>query len=183
MLGLAVLSPLLATVAALIKLESPGPVFFKQKRVGKDEKPFEIIKFRSMTVSAPTEQRVETRIDDMENFVFQSRGRKTRIGRALRACSMDEIANLLNVLRGDMHLVGPRPDEIELVEQYKPEWRRRHAVKPGISGLAQIHGRTDLPYGEMMAYDLAYVDRHPFARDLAIMLKTFRVVARREGAR
>jgi len=183
MLGLAVLSPLLALIGVLIKLESPGPVFFKQKRAGKDERPFEILKFRSMTTAPAGEQRVETQVQDMQGFVFRPTGRMTKIGRALRACSLDELPNLLNVLNGDLHLVGPRPDEIELVQQYEPEWRRRHRVKPGITGLAQVHGRTDLPYGEMMAYDLDYVDRHPFARDIAIMLKTFRVVARREGAR
>jgi lipopolysaccharide/colanic/teichoic acid biosynthesis glycosyltransferase len=183
MLALAVLSPLLALIGSLIKLETPGPVFFKQRRVGKDERTFEILKFRSMATSQPQDQLADKQVPDMESFVFRPTGRKTVIGRALRACSLDELPNLLNVLRGDMHLVGPRPDEIELVAQYKPAWRRRHSVKPGISGLAQIHGRTDLPYGEMMAYDLDYVDRHPFARDIAIMLKTFKVVARREGAR
>jgi lipopolysaccharide/colanic/teichoic acid biosynthesis glycosyltransferase len=126
---------------------------------------------------------VNTAIQDMDSFVFRPTGSKTVIGRTLRACSLDELPNLLNVLRGDLHLVGPRPDELEMVEQYRPEWRRRHVVKPGITGLAQIHGRTDLPYSEMMAYDLAYVDRRSFAHDVAIMLKTFRVVARREGAR
>ncbi len=172
MLGLVILSPLLATIGVLIKLESPGPVFFKQKRAGKDEKAFEILKFRSMTTAPAAQQRVDTQVQDMESFVFRPTGRKTDIGRALRACSLDELPNLLNVLKGDLHLVGPRPDEPELVEQYRPEWRRRSHVKPGITGLAQIHGRTDLPYGEMMAYDLEYVDRHPFARDIAIMLKT-----------
>jgi lipopolysaccharide/colanic/teichoic acid biosynthesis glycosyltransferase len=183
MLGLVILSPLIALIALLIKLESPGPVFFTQRRVGKDEKLFDIIKFRSMTVSQAQEQRVDTQILDIESFEFRPTGRRTAIGRALRMCSLDELPNLLNVLRGDLHLVGPRPDELELVAQYKPEWRRRHDVKPGITGLAQTHGRTDLPYGEMMAYDLKYVDHHPFERDLQIMLQTAGVVARREGAR
>jgi lipopolysaccharide/colanic/teichoic acid biosynthesis glycosyltransferase len=182
-LGLVVLSPLLAAIALLVKLESPGPIFFRQARVGKDEKPFEIIKFRSMRSAAPEESTVDIGIEDMESFVFRPTGRITRIGRVLRACSLDELPNLLNVLRGDMHIVGPRPDEPELVAQYKPEWRRRHDVKPGITGLAQINGRTDLTYSEMMAYDLDYVDRHPLSRDVTIMLKTFGVVLRREGAR
>jgi lipopolysaccharide/colanic/teichoic acid biosynthesis glycosyltransferase len=182
-LGLVVLSPLLAVIAVLIKLESPGPVFFTQKRVGKDESTFDIFKFRSMTTAPVGQVRAPQSVADIDSFVFRPSGRKTVIGRALRACSLDELPNLLNVLRGDMHLVGPRPDEVELVQQYRPEWRRRHRVKPGISGLAQVHGRTDLPYREMMAYDLAYVDGRSFRRDLAIMLKTFRVVARREGAR
>ncbi|HLF80088.1 MAG TPA: sugar transferase [Dehalococcoidia bacterium] len=183
MLGLVILSPLMLIIGLLIKLESRGPVFFKQKRAGRDEKAFEIIKFRSMAVAEPGEQTVNATIQDMDNFVFRPTGHKTVIGRALRACSLDELPNLLNVLKGDLHLVGPRPDELEMVAQYRPDWRRRHVVKPGITGLAQIHGRTDLPYGEMMAYDLAYVERRSFSRDVAIMLKTFRVVARREGAR
>jgi lipopolysaccharide/colanic/teichoic acid biosynthesis glycosyltransferase len=183
MLGLVVLSPLLAVIGMLIKLESPGSVFFTQKRVGKDERTFEIIKFRSMAVSPAGEQTVNRDVGDIDSFVFRPSGRKTAIGRALRACSLDELGNLFNVLRGDLHLVGPRPDETELVEQYRPEWRRRHSVKPGITGLAQIHGRTDLPYGEMMAYDLDYVDNHPFRRDVSIMMKTLGVVLRREGAR
>ena len=182
-LALIALAPVMALIALLIKLESPGPVFFKQKRVGKDEEPFEIIKFRSMRVAAANEERVETKVADIESFVFVPKGEKTRIGAVLRACSLDELPNLLNVLRGEMSIVGPRPDEPELVDQYKPEWRRRHRVKPGITGLAQIHGRTDLPYSEMMAYDLDYVDRHPFWRDVQIMLKTLGVVLRREGAR
>jgi lipopolysaccharide/colanic/teichoic acid biosynthesis glycosyltransferase len=182
-LGLVVLSPLMAVIAMLIKVESPGPVFFRQTRVGKDEKPFEIIKFRSMTVAPPAESMVETDIEDMESFTFRPVGRKTVVGRMLRACSLDELPNLLNVLRGDLHLVGPRPDEPELVAQYRPEWRKRHRVKPGITGLAQVNGRTDLTYGETMAYDLDYVDNHPFSRDVRIMLKTLGVVLRREGAR
>ena len=181
-LGLVVLSPLMAVIALLIKLESPGPVFFRQKRAGLHERPFELIKFRSMRV-APTDERAPTDVGDIEAFQFRPVGQKTAIGRALRACSLDELANLLNVLRGDMHIVGPRPDELELVAQYRPEWRRRHDVKPGITGLAQINGRTDLTYGETLAYDLDYVDNHPFSRDVRIILKTLGVVLRREGAR
>jgi lipopolysaccharide/colanic/teichoic acid biosynthesis glycosyltransferase len=180
-----VFSPLLALVALLIKLESPGPVFFRQKRVGKDGRPFEVYKFRSMR-SARDDESTVPQVADIETFKFvppSFKSRVTVIGRALRACSLDEIANLLNVLKGDMHLVGPRPDEPELVAQYKPEYHARHKVKPGITGLAQINGRNDLTYQEMMAYDLDYVREHPFARDVRIMLKTLRVVLSREGAR
>jgi lipopolysaccharide/colanic/teichoic acid biosynthesis glycosyltransferase len=181
-LTLVVFGPLLALIGVLIKLESPGPVFFRQKRIGKDEKPFEMIKFRSMTEAA-SEQTVETDITDIEGFQFRPVGEKTAIGRALRACSLDELPNLLNVLRGELNLVGPRPDEPELVAQYRPEWRQRHAVKPGITGLAQINGRTDLTYAETMAYDLAYVKNRSFAGDVRIMLKTLGVVLLRKGAR
>jgi lipopolysaccharide/colanic/teichoic acid biosynthesis glycosyltransferase len=181
-LGLVVLSPLLAIAALLIKLDSRGPVLFRQQRVGRHERLFDILKFRSMTVSEAGEATI-AQVQDMDSFLFRPVGRKTAIGRALRACSLDELPNLLNVLRGDLHLVGPRPDEVELVAQYRPEWRRRHDVKPGITGLAQVNGRTDLTYGETMAYDLDYVDNHPFSRDVRIILKTLGVVLRREGAR
>jgi lipopolysaccharide/colanic/teichoic acid biosynthesis glycosyltransferase len=102
-LALVVFSPVLAIIGVLIKLESPGPVLFRQTRVGKDEKPFQVYKFRSMSVAAPEEQRVDTAIDDIESFQFTPRGRKTAIGRAIRACSLDEMANLLNVIKGEMH--------------------------------------------------------------------------------
>jgi lipopolysaccharide/colanic/teichoic acid biosynthesis glycosyltransferase len=182
-LGLVVFSPVLALIALLIKLESPGPVLFKQTRVGKDERPFQVYKFRSMTVAGTEEQRVDTAITDIDSFQFTPRGRKTMIGRAIRACSLDEMANLLNVIRGQMHIVGPRPDEPEIVAQYRPEWRRRHSVRPGITGLAQIHGRADLPYAETMRYDLQYVDNRTLAGDIRIILRTLGVVVRREGAR
>ena len=182
-LGLSVFAPLLALIALLIKLESPGPVFFRQKRVGKDEALFDVIKFRSMTVAEASEERVETAVEDIDSFVFRPKGRMTAIGRALRACSLDEMPNLLNVLRGEMHIVGPRPDEPELVAQYRPEWRRRHIVKPGITGLAQIKGRADLTYSETMTNDLEYVDTRSFAGDIRIILKTLGVVAGRKGAR
>jgi lipopolysaccharide/colanic/teichoic acid biosynthesis glycosyltransferase len=182
-LGLVALSPLLALIAVLIKLESPGPVLFKQKRVGKDEKLFDVMKFRSMTVAPVQEERAVETIADIDAFVFTPRGQKTRIGRVLRALSLDEVPNLLNVLKGEMSIIGPRPDEPELVAQYRPEWRRRHTVKPGITGLAQINGRAELPYAEMMSYDLQYVDNRSFTTDLRILLRTFGVVARREGAR
>ena len=181
--GLVVFSPVLALIAVLIKLESPGPVLFKQTRVGKDEKPFEVYKFRSMTVARPEEQRVETAIGDIESFQFTPRGHKTAIGRAIRACSLDEMANLLNVIKGEMHIVGPRPDEPEIVAQYLPEWRRRHTVAPGITGLAQIHGRADLTYAETMRYDLQYVDTRSLGGDIRIILGTLGPLIRREGAR
>lgn len=183
MLGLCVLAPLMAIIAVLIKLESPGPVLFKQTRVGKGEKPFEIMKFRSMRMAAPGEETVQTEVEDIDSFLFRPVGRKTVIGRTLRACSLDELPNLFNVLKGDLHIVGPRPDEPELVTQYRPGWHARHDVKPGITGVAQIHGRTDLTYQETMAYDLDYVRNRSFALDVKIMSKTLAVVLKREGAR
>src|SRR3989337_1647336 len=136
-----------------------------------------------MKVAQTEDERAQTAIEDIESFQFKPRGRKTVIGRTIRACSLDEMANLLNVIKGEMSIIGPRPDEVEIVAQYKPEWRRRHNVKPGITGLAQIHGRADLTYAETMAYDLEYVDKRSFKNDIRILLSTFGVVARREGAR
>lgn len=184
-IGLVVFSPLLATIGLLIKLESPGPVFFRQKRAGKGGRLFEVIKFRSMRVAEPGEQTVPD-VESIETFKFKPPSferRVTTIGRVIRACSLDEMPNLLNVIKGDMHLVGPRPDEPELVAQYRPEYMARFKVKPGITGLAQINGRTDLTYQEIMAYDLDYVTEHPFSRDIRIMLRSLGVVLRREGAR
>jgi lipopolysaccharide/colanic/teichoic acid biosynthesis glycosyltransferase len=185
-LGVAVLSPLIALIGILVKLDSPGPVFFTQKRIGLKEKPFTTYKFRTMTANAHKEWHPPQRVNDFSTFVFHSiwpDKRVTRLGRILRTSSLDELPQLFNVARGDMRLVGPRPDEPYLVEQYRPEFHRRHDVKPGITGLAQVNGRSDLTYSQMMAYDLNYVDRHPFRRDLSILARTLAVVMRKEGAR
>jgi lipopolysaccharide/colanic/teichoic acid biosynthesis glycosyltransferase len=107
----------------------------------------------------------------------------TRVGRFLRSASLDELPNLLNVLRGDMSIVGPRPEVPELVEQYLPEYHRRHDVRPGVTGLAQVSGRGSLTYEETMAYDLRYVDTHSFVGDLAILARTIPTVLSRKGAR
>jgi len=185
LLGLTILSPLLAAIAILIKLESPGPVFFVQKRVGRFERLFPVIKFRSMREPEARQQNVPE-IIDIEAFRFRPpnyEARVTPLGRVLRATSLDEVPNLLNVIRGDMHLVGPRPDEPEIVRQYRPEYHRRHRVKPGLTGLAQVNGRANLTYQEIMAYDLDYAENHPFSRDIRILLKSFGAVFRKEGAR
>jgi lipopolysaccharide/colanic/teichoic acid biosynthesis glycosyltransferase len=185
-LGVAVLGPLIALLGLLVKLESPGPALFKQDRIGLRGKPFTMLKFRTMTANAHQIAAPPQRVNDFSTFVFHSiwpDKRITRLGRIMRGASLDELPQLLNVARGDMRLVGPRPDEPYLVEQYRPEFHRRHDVKPGITGLAQVSGRSDLTYSQMMAYDLHYVDHHPFSRDLAILARTLSVVLRKEGAR
>jgi lipopolysaccharide/colanic/teichoic acid biosynthesis glycosyltransferase len=185
-LGIAAMSPLMALIAALIKLDSAGPVFFIQERIGLKGKPFRMYKFRTMTANAHEIPAPPQRVNDFSTFVFHSiwpDKRITRLGRILRNSSLDELPQLLNVARGDMRLVGPRPDEPYLVDQYRPEFHRRHDVKPGITGLAQVSGRSDLTYSQMMTYDLQYVDRHPFRRDLSILARTLAVVLRKEGAR
>ncbi|MDI6857853.1 MAG: sugar transferase [Dehalococcoidia bacterium] len=185
-LGFVVLSPLVLLLGLLVKLDSPGPALFAQKRIGLRGRPFTMYKFRTMTANAHEQPHPPQRVNDFSTFVFHSiwpDKRVTRLGRIMRRASLDELPQLLNVIKGDMRLIGPRPDEPYLVEQYRPEFHRRHDVKPGITGLAQVNGRSDLTYSQMMAYDLDYVDNHPFSRDLAILMKTVAVVLRKEGAR
>jgi lipopolysaccharide/colanic/teichoic acid biosynthesis glycosyltransferase len=185
-LMLAVFGPLLFLVSILIKLSSPGPVLFRQKRIGFAEKPFLMYKFRTMKTGSENQKGHPQRVKDIASFVFnppQRDRRVTPIGRVLRGTSLDEWPNLLNVIRGDMRLVGPRPDEPELVEQYLPLYHLRHWVKPGLTGLAQVNGRSNLTYHQMMTYDLDYVRHHPWRRDLAILGRTLAVVLKKEGAR
>ena len=185
-LGVAVLGPLIALLSLLVKLSSPGPALFKQERIGLRGRTFTMMKFRTMTDKAHKVWAPPQRVNDFSTFVFHSiwpDKRVTPLGRIMRRASLDELPQLFNIFRGDMRLVGPRPDEPYLVEQYRPEFHRRHDVKPGLTGLAQVSGRSDLTYSQMMAYDLNYVDHHPFARDLAILARTLSVVLRKEGAR
>jgi lipopolysaccharide/colanic/teichoic acid biosynthesis glycosyltransferase len=172
-------------IALAIKLDSRGPVIYTQTRVGLRGKRFTMYKYRSM--SHEGHRPYETpKLDHVhfKTFVFTTpQSRLTRVGRFLRATSLDELPNFWNVLRGDMRLVGPRPEIPELVEQYPPEYHRRHEVKPGITGLAQIKGRADLTYDETMQYDLEYVRSHSLLRDLRIVWQTFAVVVTRKGAR
>ena len=182
-LGLTVLWPFLALIALLIRLESPGAPVFRQVRVGRGGRPFTVYKFRTMRKDAPPG---ELRVRDFGSYVFTPPGgdqRRTRIGTVLRVTSMDEVLQLLNVLRGEMTLVGPRPEIPEIVAQYPPHYHARHDVLPGITGLAQINGRSDLTYSEIIAYDLDYVRRRSPALDLHILLRTPLVVLRKEGAR
>ena len=182
------LSPLIAAVAIAVKLESTGPVIFRQQRVGKDGATFSMLKFRTMRSdpqdagdgASPVPQ-----VSDFSSYVFDPLygGKQyTGIGRFIRSTSIDELPNLLNVLCGEMSIVGPRPDVPELVAQYPAEYQRRHSVRPGITGLAQVNGRSSLTYEEMMLYDLKYVDHHSLLRDLVILAKTVPAVLRGAGA-
>ena len=172
-------------IALAIRLDSSGPVIFSQKRVGYKGRKFTFYKYRTM--SHEGHRPYETpKLEPVhfKTFVFVTpTSRLTRVGRFLRATSLDELPNFWNVLRGDMRIVGPRPEIPELVEQYPPEYHRRHDVKPGITGLAPVSGRADLTYEETMTYDLDYVNNHSLARDLAILAKTLPVVIARKGAR
>ena len=178
--GLVVFAPLLAVLAVLIKLTSPGPVFFLQRRVGKDGRLFNIIKLRTMVTDA---EQATGPIWAQENDP-----RITPIGRFLRATHLDEVPQLLNVLKGEMSLVGPRPERPVFVEQFRyqiPHYEKRLSVKPGITGLAQVchtYDETLRDVRKKLAYDLMYIRKMCLMVDLAIMLLTLRRVTGR-GAR
>ena len=182
---LVVLSPLMAILALIVKLESPGPVLFRQGRVGRDGQAFTMYKFRTMKTQHADALSTVPQVSNFKEYVFEPLygGKEyTRLGGFMRSASMDELPNLFNVLRGEMSLVGPRPEVPELVAQYPQEYQRRHAVRPGITGLAQVNGRSDLTYHEAMLYDLDYADRHSLLRDVAILLRTVPAVFSRKGA-
>ena len=190
---LAVLSPLLALIALAIKLTSPGPVLFRQTRIGLDNRPFTMLKFRSMVVDASSddhalralihEELAGTRQADGASFKLAADPRVTPIGRMIRATSLDEITQLFNVVRGDMSLVGPRPALDWETEAFPPECKRRTEVPPGITGLWQVSGRSRLTTPEMLQLDLDYVDRRSLALDVQILFRTIPVVIRGDGAR
>ncbi len=183
---LVLLLPLFALVALAIKLDSPGPVFFRQQRVGQGGRPFTLLKFRSMYVNA--DQRlhaayVAARIQQgLPLLKLQADPRITRVGRFLRATSIDELPQLWNVLRGEMSLVGPRPALAYEVALYDPAQRRRLLVKPGITGLAQVHSRGAGTLHEYISYDLLYVERCSVWLDIQILLQTIPVVLAGRGA-
>src|SRR5579884_381057 len=166
--ALLVSSPLLGAAALAIKLEDGGPVLFRQERVGRDGVPFELLKLRTMTVGAEHE--------GAGYAVNAGDPRITRVGRALRRLSLDELPQLWNVLRGDMSVIGPRPTLAYQVEQYTPRQRRRLDVKPGLTGWAQIHGRARLPWDERIELDGWYVEHRSPLVDLKILLRTPRAL-------
>ncbi|MGN6586607.1 MAG: sugar transferase [Solirubrobacterales bacterium] len=181
---LALLSPLMLGVALWILLDDGRPVFFRQRRAGKDGAPFMVVKFRTMVTDA--EQRLPELVD-IENlnqpaFKIPDDPRVTRSGRRLRRTSIDEVPQLWNVLRGDMSLVGPRPEEESVVALYDERQRRRLAVKPGMTGPMQVYGRSDLTFEERLAMERDYLDNLSLLTDLAILLRTPRAMIRGEGA-
>jgi exopolysaccharide biosynthesis polyprenyl glycosylphosphotransferase len=178
------LSPLLLAVALWILLDDGRPVFFRQRRAGKDGAPFTMLKFRTMVTDA--EQRLPELVDlatlDQPAFKIPDDPRVTRAGRALRRTSVDELPQLINVLRGDMSLVGPRPEEESVVALYDERQRSRLAIKPGITGPMQVYGRSDLTFEERLAMERDYLDNLSLLTDLEILLRTPRAMVRGEGA-
>ena len=167
--GLIVAAPIMAVTAMAVRQNLGSPVLFKQERPGKDEKIFTLYKFRSM------------RDVDLEKGLVTDADRLTKFGKLLRSSSLDELPSLWNVLKGDMSLVGPRPLLVEYLALYTDEQRRRHLVRPGITGLAQASGRNGLEWEETFALDVEYVDNRSLGADARILLQTLLTVLRREG--
>ena len=181
---LVVAAPLWLAVAVAIKLDSPGPVLYKQTRVGRHGRPFTIYKFRSMQIDADARKTLILDLNEADGPYFKVRcdPRITRVGRYTRRFSIDELPQVLNVLRGDMSLVGPRPALASEVAEY-PDWfRRRLAVRPGLSGLWQVSGRFLLPFSEATRLDVSYVDHWSLGLDLQILARTPAVVISGRGA-
>ena len=182
---LIMLSPLFLLVALLIRLDSKGPVFFYQNRVGKRGRLFKMYKFRSMYIDA--EQRKATLMMQNEMaggvlFKMKEDPRVTRVGRLIRKYSIDELPQLWNVLNGDMSLVGPRPPLPVEVEQYTPYQRRRLAVTPGITCIWQVSGRSEIPFQKQVELDLQYIANQSFWYDIALLVKTVPAVLKAHGA-
>ena len=163
-LGLALASPALLGAALAIKLEDGGSILYRQRRVGRDGEEFELLKLRTMVVGAERQ--------GAGFAVNEGDPRITKVGRALRRLSLDELPQLWNVVRGEMSLIGPRPTLRYQVERYTPRQRRRLEVKPGITGWAQIHGRARLPWDERIGLDVWYVEHRSPLVDLKILLRT-----------
>ncbi len=211
--------PVMAAIAVAIKIDSPGPAIFRQKRVGKNRRatadrrisdknqtvqcdrrqvqkrredlggrPFTFYKFRTMKTNAkelyPELYEYKYSEPELKSLKFKNNEdpRVTRVGKWLRKTTLDELPNFINVLTGDMNLVGPRPEIPEMAKYYKGEQKRKFSVKPGVTGLAQISGRGDLKFNETIQYDIEYLSQRSFLKDLSILVKTLEALIFRRGA-
>jgi len=167
--ALVISAPVQAVVAVMVRLKLGSPVLFRQERPGKDERIFELVKFRTM------------RHPDPAAGVMSDEQRLTPFGAMLRSTSLDELPTLWNVIRGDMSLVGPRPLLVQYLDRYSPEQQRRHEVRPGVTGLAQVSGRNALSWKDKFDRDLEYVEHRSLGTDISILLRTVVQVVRRDG--
>jgi exopolysaccharide biosynthesis polyprenyl glycosylphosphotransferase len=182
---LILISPALLVTAILIKLSSHGPVLFKQNRLGLNKRHFSIYKFRTMVVDAEKRMSEIAHLNEVSGPVFKIKHdpRITPVGRFLRKTSIDELPQLFNVLKGDMSLVGPRPLPVRDYEGFSEDWqRRRFSVKPGITCLWQVAGRSSIPFEHWMELDLQYIDKWSLWLDFKILLRTIPAVLRGSGA-
>ncbi|MEX2106845.1 MAG: sugar transferase [Solirubrobacterales bacterium] len=171
--ALVILSPFLLVAAIAIKLGSRGPVFYRQRRVGRDDRELEMLKLRTMVQGSDPV--------GVGTIVTRDDPRVTRAGRFLRRTSLDEVPNLVNVVRGEMAIVGPRPTIPAQVDDYTPRQRRRHEVLPGITGWAQVQGRAGIPWEERIELDVWYVDHRSLVLDLRILARTVWLVVTGQG--
>ena len=170
LIGLIILSPILLIIAILVKTKLGSPIIFKQKRPGLNEKIFTMYKFRTMTDEK-----------DNQGNLLPDEKRLTKFGKWLRSTSFDELPELINILKGDMAIVGPRPLLVEYLPRYNKEQARRHEVKPGLTGLAQVNGRNSISWEEKFKNDVKYVERISFLEDINIIIKTVKTVFVKEG--
>lgn len=170
LVGFILLSPIFFICAILIRINLGSPIFFKQKRIGKDNKEFEMIKFRTMKNEF-----------DKEGNALPDSERITKLGRTLRSLSLDELPEFINILKGDMSLIGPRPLLVEYLPLYSEEQIKRHNVTPGLTGWAQINGRNNLKWSEKFELDLWYVENWSLSLDIKIFFMTFYKVLKKEG--
>jgi exopolysaccharide biosynthesis polyprenyl glycosylphosphotransferase len=186
--ALVVLAPVLAACAIAIKLDSPGPVLFRQRRIGRNDRPFEVFKFRSMYVDADSRKDEVARLNyhgggnDSGMFKIREDPRVTRVGRFLRRYSLDELPQLFNILRGEMSFVGPRPLIETEDRQIEGRFRRRLSLTPGLTGLWQAHGRSDIPFEQMVNLDYLYVTNWSLWGDVKLVMRTVSAVVRGSGA-
>ena len=170
LIALIIFSPLLISTAILVRFKLGSPILFRQARPGKNEKIFHILKFRTMTDEK-----------DKDGNLMPDEIRLTKFGQFLRSTSIDELPELLNILKGDMAVVGPRPLLVQYLDRYNDEQRHRHGVKPGLTGLAQVNGRNGITWEEKFNYDLQYVNNVTFLGDCKIILQTVQKVFQRQG--
>ncbi len=170
LLALIVLSPVLLVLTILGTIKMKGNPFFTQFRPGKEEKIFKLIKFRTMTCET----------DERGNLLSDEQ-RLTRYGKILRSTSLDELPELFNILKGDMSIVGPRPLAVQYLPYYNEQEKRRHSVLPGLTGMAQVHGRNATTWEQRLSYDIAYVEHVTFLTDVKILFQTVAIVFRRSG--
>ena len=181
-------SPIMLVVAIIIRLDTPGPAIFRQTRMGRNLRPFTFYKFRTMYDDArerfPELYEYGYTREELQTLRFKIEGdpRLTPVGRWLRKTSLDELPNFVNVLRGDMHLVGPRPEIPEMIPNYLPHQLSKFTVKPGVTGLAQCSGRANLTFQETIAFDLEYVQRRSFGFDVLVFARTVKVLLSHVGA-
>lgn len=184
LIGLILISPILLIVAIAIKFDSKGPIIFKQDRVGKNGKIFGMYKFRSMVVNAEELKKELQEKNEMSGPMFKIKDdpRITKIGKFIRKTSIDELPQLINVIKGDMSLVGPRPSLLKEVEEFEPWMKERLAVQPGITCYWQVSGRNNIPFKEWMALDIKYINDMNYWLDLKLIFKTFFVLFGDESA-